>query len=245
MISVVVWLWQSSLRDFEPNHVNTEQKMFAKHFGAQHRFICIADDSRGLSRGVEFFPTPEAAKEAGKLLTPEGERFPSCYRRLWTFSADARALGDVVLLLDIDLVLVRPINDLIDHLEEFIGWRPMARWGAHDRLAGGMYALRTGTRTRVWDDFHGEESITQASRAGYRGSDQAWISYKLGRDAAVWPERSGLYSIRDLRSGRAPLPADARLVQFNGPIKPWDSELPWVRKHWGRSDAQAALTKVR
>lgn len=231
MISVVTWLWDGP-RGFRPEHVNTCRRMFARTFGAPHRFVCIADDARGLDPDIDFFLTPTEARKAGELQSPEGRRFPSCYRRLWMFSRAATELGGVVLLIDIDLVLLRPIADLCERAQDFIGWRPRAKWGTLDRVAGGMYLLRPGTRTCVWERFKGEASIAEARTAGYRGSDQAWISYQLGRRATVWPDDAGLYSIRDFANGRAPLPSDARVVQFNGPTKPWESSLPWVRAHW-------------
>lgn len=234
MISVVTWLWAATTphRRFCTDYVNTECRMFARNLGVPHRFLCIADEPHGLDTRVEFIETPAAAREVGELRTPEGSRFPSCYRRLWMFSREARMLGDLVLLVDIDLILMRPIPDLLEPVANFVGWRPAIGWGASDRVAGGIYLLKTGMHTSVWESFRGVPSISAARREGYRGSDQAWISYQLGRDATIWPRNSGIYSIRDMKDGAAPLPPDARLVQFNGPTKPWDSKLPWVREHW-------------
>ena len=113
-------------------------------------------------------------------------------------------LGERVLLVDIDFVVIRDMAHLLDRPEDFVGWRPRALWGRPNRIGGGMYLLRTGSRTGVYQDFKGATSIREARNAGFRGSDQAWISYKLGRPA-VWPANSGLYSIRDLRNGKDPL----------------------------------------
>ncbi len=233
MLSVVVWLWQESTRLFLPAHVNTMRKMLARHLPAPHRFICVCDSTEGFASDVEVLLTPPPAAQAGKLRNPEGPRFPNCYRRLWNFStAASAAFGERILALDIDLVALADLQPLLDTDEDFVGVRPHMRWGNHQRVAGGMYLLRTGTRCEVWERFKGAASIAEARRAGFRGSDQAWISYCLGKNATVWPEPSGLYSIRDLKDGRLPLPADARLVQFNGRTKPWDSRLPWVTQHW-------------
>ena len=95
-----------------------------------------------------------------------------------------------------------------------------------------MYLLKTGSRPFVFRDFHGAPSIQQAKAAGYRGSDQAWISFNLGRRAVVWPNTAGLYSIRDMKNGLAPLPKDAVAVQMNGPQKPWSSKIPWVLENF-------------
>lgn len=235
MLSIVTWLWdEPGSRKYLPEHVNVQQRMFARTLTVPHRFICVADDAKGFAPEVEVVRTPAVALEAGRLRSPEGPRFPSCYRRLWTFSEEARTVfGERVFLTDIDIVLTGDIAPLVERDEDFVGWRPIARWGKrNDRIGGGMYLLRTGSRARVWADFDGKKSIAVARAQGFRGSDQAWLSYCLSQEP-VFPHNCGLYSIRDLHDGRDPLPADARLIQFNGPQhKPWNSRIEWVRQHW-------------
>jgi hypothetical protein len=232
MISVVCWMWNNGFRTFLPQHVNVLQRMFARHLASKHRFICVTDDTQGFSPEVEVLKTPPAAEAKGLIKSPEGPRFPSCYRRLWTFSDEARVLGDRVLLIDIDLVVTNDVEPLFAMDGDFIGWRPFRDWGNQCRFGGGIYLLRTGTRTQVWKEFLGQSSITKARQAGFRGSDQAWISFMLAKSEPYWDRKSGIYSIRDMKGTEHRLPADARLVQFNGPTKPWQSPLPWVRKHW-------------
>jgi hypothetical protein len=59
------------------------------------------------------------------------------------------------------------------------------------------------------------------------------LSYKLAEKVPIYGRDSGLYSIRDL-GGDHELPKDARLVQFNGPDKPWSyrGRAGWVAHHW-------------
>lgn len=237
MKSVVTWVWGGvhlGSRPYVPEHANMLRKQFARHMLEKHRFICISDSTHGFDKEVEVIPTPKAALDVGRHKSPEGHRFPSCYRRLWTFSEEAKALGDWIMLLDVDLVVTRDVSPLWQAGEgkDFLGWRPMRDWGAKRRFGGGIYLLRPGTRTHVWTDFKGVASIQRARAAGYRGSDQAWISYCLAGHEPCWPQRSGIYSIRDMKGSEHILPADARLVQFNGPTKPWQSTLPWVREHF-------------
>lgn len=236
MISVVCWLWrdtQASSRSFEPQHVNVVQRMFARHLSRPHRFICVADNAAGFAPAVEVVKTPFAAMQAGLHRSPEGARFPSCYRRLWMFSKEATMLGERVLLIDIDLVVTRDVSPLFDRTEDFVGWQPFRDWGKQERFGGGIYLHTTGTRAHVWERFNGARSIKEARLAGFRGSDQAWISYCLSATETRFARDSGIYSIRDMAKREHVLPADARLVQFNGPTKPWASPLPWVRTHFG------------
>lgn len=233
MISIVVWLWNGP-RHFLPQHVTTLAKSIKRTLSVPHRFICVTDFTQGFGPEVEVVPMPPAAEALGRLRTPEAKHFPSCYARLWTFSEEAKVLGERLFLTDIDLVVIKDLAPLFNRTEDFVGWRPKATWGKSDRIGGGMYLLTAGAHRAVYDDFRGAPSIAVAKRAGYRGSDQAWISYCLGRSAAVWPKSAGLYSIRDLRNGLDPLPVDAVAVQFNGPSssKPHNSPLKWVREHW-------------
>lgn len=235
MKSVVCYQWTGAhlgSRPYLPEHVNSLQKQFARHLPEKHRFICVADSDSGFSPDVEVIITPKAAANVSRHRSPEGARFPSCYRRLWTFSEEARVLGDWVMLVDIDMVVTRDVTPLWLEGHDFVGWRPMRDWGTKRRFGGGIYLLRPGTRTRVWTDFTGAASIQRARAAGFRGSDQAWISYCLAGKEVCWEQRSGIYSIRDMKGTESRLPADARLVQFNGPTKPWQSTLPWVRDHF-------------
>jgi hypothetical protein len=235
MLSVVTWIWDDGSQRaqmFQPEHVNTLQRMIARNLPVPHRFICVADRPEGFSDAVEVFKTPPEAVKVGELRTPEAQHFPSCYRRLWMFSPDAVALGERVLLIDIDLVAVSDLSPLFDRDEDFVGWRPRQSWGTNKRFGGGLYLLRTGARTNVWTDFKGPKSICEARTAGFRGSDQAWISYKLSDSEVCYPNELGIYSIRDMKDGKCALPSDALLVQFNGRVKPWQSPLPWVKEHW-------------
>jgi hypothetical protein len=230
MRSIVCWLWNG--RGYRPEHVNVVHRMFRRHLAGDFRFICITDETEGFEAGIEVMPTPPEAAALAHLRTPEGGVFPSCYRRLWMFSEAARCLGDRVLLVDIDLLVVGNAEPLFAPTADFVGWKPTASWGHNNnRIGGGLYLMTPGTQTHVWEDFKGQESIAEARAAGYRGSDQAWISYKLW-GCPLFPKDAGIYSIRDLRRAMKP-PADAVLIQHNGSTKPWASRVPWVRDAWG------------
>jgi Ni,Fe-hydrogenase III component G len=256
----VVWIWKGP-RNYRPEHVNYLHRQLQRLGGSKHSLVAVTDETSGFDAGIEVVKTPPAAMALAKLVTPEKPNFPSCYRRLFMFSEDAKELGDVVTLIDVDLVFCRdPIS--LERPEDFVGWRPLRTWGCENRFGGGIYQLRTGTRTRVWEAFKGPQSIAQARSAGLRGSDQAWISYCLAKTEVCWPQNSGIYSVRDLThaqkivrrtSGKhtqtiirnskpLDLPPDALIVQFNGPDKSWQTNTqqrhPWLRDIYARSEAR-------
>jgi hypothetical protein len=232
--SIVCWMWNGTHlgdRPYQPEHVNTLRRAVARVMPSDHRFICVADSSEGFDKEVEVFITPDEAKEVGQLRSLEAGRFPSCFRRLWNFSAGAKAFGERILCIDIDLVPIKDWMPFFERTEDFVGWRPYRDWGKQIRVGGGIYLLTPGTRTEVWTRFRGAQSAREARMAGFRGSDQAWISYRLAAKEPYFGRDAGIYSIRDFKFKNV-LPRDARLVQMNGPVKPWRSDLPWVKEHW-------------
>lgn len=223
-------------RFFKPEHVNRLQELFALHLSTPHRFVCISDDTEGFSPNVTVIQTPCAAAAIGHVRSPEGNRFPSCYRRLWAQSDEAaEILSERCLALDIDAIPVADLSPIVERDEPFVGWRPFRDWGRKLRIGGGLYLFTPGAHTRVWTDFtkNPNAAIAEASAAGFRGSDQAWLSHKLAHKVPIYGRSSGLYSIRDLGADHV-LPKDARLVQFNGPDKPWAyrGRAGWVAQHW-------------
>jgi hypothetical protein len=225
-------------RSFKPEYVVQLAARVREHLPIPHRFICITDEppEGKPGEGVVWLPTPAAALAAGSVRSPEGDRFPSCYRRLWAQSeAAARELSEWVLLIDMDLVPVADWSPLIRPTLPFIGWRPYRDWGRQKRIGGGIYGFQPGANRHVWDDFIKDPraAVAEARVAGFRGSDQAWLSYKLAHKVPIYGRDTGIYSIRDLGHTHD-LPKDARMVQFNGPVKPWGYRGPaeWVARHW-------------
>lgn len=223
-LAVACFYWSGN-RGFTPKHVNVLQRMVKRHLTVPHRFICISCETDGFSPDVEVLKTPKAALELAKLRTLHGDKYPSCFRRIWLFSEAGKLLADRILLLDVDLVITANIDFLVERDEDFVGWRPTQICGAQrERVAGGAWLLRAGTRNEVYDNFKGIESMKLANEAGFDGSDQAWISYCLAKDAALWDR--GIGSIKE---GDEIHP----IMQFNGDRKPWDMRhIQWVNEHY-------------
>lgn len=248
-VTVVCYLWKGN-RAYYPAHVNALERGIRKCLPGA-RFVCIAD---GFGPGdglfapeVDVIPTPDSVLKVAAIKSPEGERYPSSYRRLWTFSREARAfLGPLVLSLDVDCIPVRDLWQLIDLGDQrpFIGWRPKSLWGSPRRLAGGTYLVKPGELSHVWHKFAQNPAalIGEARAANWRGSDQGIMSYLLSGEPS-WPDGHGIYQAQDMKGADPtrgegwPLPEDARLVHFNGERKPWDVlHWPWVREHYGAGE---------
>lgn len=198
--------------------------MVVRHYPAPHRFLCVTNDPAGIDPDIEIIPD---RADFADLKSPHGGNNPACYRRLRLFHPDAAAtFGERIVSLDLDTVIVGDLRPLWDRPEPFVGWTdPLYP----QQLCGSMLLLTAGAKRMVWNLFDPATSPAQAAHAGYRGSDQAWISYCLPRDAR-WTAADGVLSWRKLNGW---LPEGARIVFFHGARKPWDAGMPeWVRENW-------------
>lgn len=234
MISVVCWKWtpRAGYRStFGPQAVNILQRMVARHYPDPHRFICVTDDGRGLEGGVTVVPLwPDFAS----VQNPGGAHQPSCYRRLKAFSDEARDwFGERFVSVDLDTVIVGDLRPLWNRPDDFVIW---GETNPRSFYNGSMWLMTAGARRQVYDEFDPATSPREAHQHGRFGSDQGWISHKLGPGEAMWGREDGIYSFRvHLNSGSTPLPPAARMVMFHGAVDPWSPRaqaLPWVQEHY-------------
>jgi hypothetical protein len=233
-LAVVTYCWNEGFRDYRPEHADALARMVRRHLKRPHRFVCISDET-GFGPDVEVMPTPEDSLRAIAMRSPEGPRFPSSYRRLWLFSEEARQIADRILMLDIDCIVCGDLEPLLAIDADFVGWRPGSVWGSKKhRLGGGTWLLRTGTLPNVWRTLSAA-NVKIARIHGWRGSDQAWLSYKLAGKVPIWPQDSGIYQAQDLKpTSYRRCPPGARIVHFNGDTKPWNlaPNIDWIAKHY-------------
>lgn len=228
MISVVTFKWATPgyRAKFTSEHVNTLRRMVQRHYQAPHRFICVTDDAAGLDGGIEVVPLWD---DYASVPNPTGGGRPSCYRRLKLFDpAMSDVIGERFVMLDLDCVICGDLSPLFDRPEDAVFWKsPTNEWPYN----GAMFMANTGARPQLWQDFDPLESPKLTQAAGYRGSDQAWISYKLGWNEATWADRDGVYYYGKIRN-RQSIPANARIIFTTGGSAPWTLRHPWVRKHY-------------
>jgi hypothetical protein len=238
--SVVCFYWEAGDREYLPEHVNILARSVREHLSVPHRFVCVydAEDIAGFDDDVvELVPLPEGAKWTAFLVNPTKPSLPSSYRRLWAFSKEAKCLGDRILQTDIDCLIVGDLLPLFECSDaDFVGWRPNSEYilSQHSRrdgvkrIGGGTWLLRTGTHTHIWEKFS-VAGIRQAKRHGWRGSDQAWLSYNLAKNCVVFPKDMGIYHTQDTRLWNDEAPEDARIIHFNGKIKSWEEDAHAVK----------------
>jgi hypothetical protein len=223
---------------YPPETVYALRDMISKHYANPHRFVAITDHPEELT-GVETYPLWD---DWAHLPSVIGHSYPSCYRRLKLFHPETGTqLGERVVSIDLDTVIVKDISPIVDRDEDFM------IWGESDfqrqACCGSLFMLKTGTNRHVWDEFKGEPSVREFWAAGCRGSDQGWLSYVFGVkhgpwDKPRWSRDDGVFSYRKhiAKYGNA-LPKEARLVSFHGKLDPWTRDTqrraPWIKEHYG------------
>lgn len=243
MIHFVTWKWRQKLnpKAYTSNYVNAMVHMLAEKQADPYRIICITDNSNDIV--CETYPLWE---DWGHINNVSGQHLPSCYRRLKIFDRATQASlgikeGDRIVSIDLDAVLVNEVTQLFRRTERFVGWRvPGSRHPAV--FNGSLFMFTAGDLDFLWHEFDGTKSNspTKTLLAGYMGSDQGWLSYRLIKEkfAGGWTERDGVLSfVRNVEQARMHKyvkldPLKARIVFFAGRRKPWHADVlkqcPWI-----------------
>ena len=219
-LTVVLWKWG---RRYKAEHVNALARQIARHYARPHRVLCVTNDPIGIDPAVLCI---QDDADFDWLPSPHGGANPSCYRRLRLFRRDAaKWFGERFVSIDLDVVAVADLVPLWDRPEDFVAYRDPLYTTQYN---GSMLLMTAGARPAVWEDFDYRVSPALARAAKKRGSDQAWLSYKLPNEA-TWGPEDGVYSYRkDIVARGWELPEDARLTVWHGQQKPWASSLTWV-----------------
>ncbi len=136
-----------------------------------------------------------------------------------------------VLSLDIDLVIVGPLDDLASYRGEFCV-RSKFKHGHQWKADGDVIGFRAGGYSRrLWDGFYsdpaGVEQLT-------RGMERQWIRHltknRCDRWDRWWPGQIVSYKRHVRKTGE--LPEDARIVSCHGRPRPHQIDAPFIKEHW-------------
>lgn len=217
MTTVVCVKWGEK---YGAEYVNKLHAMVRRHASGRPRFVCFTDDADGINKTIECKKLPEKLEGWwNKLIffTPLG----------------LEPIGEKLLFLDLDVVIVDSIDPLLQHPGDFVIIRD---WWQPNIYNSSVFLLMVGTRPQVWDAMVMDASFRDAS-AGDRlwpdiheryASDQEWITEQVA-DAEIWPAQWCVSFKNDCVSG---IPDGARIVCFHGRPKPHEYPAPWVKKMW-------------
>lgn len=236
LISVTLFHWydprgaRNSVYVYGPEHVHSVRRALAKHLRLPHEIVVVTDRPELYDAG---------AVRAVKLETPThlpGTRFA----KLMIYHPDAAALiGERILCLDLDTVIVGSLDAIVDRPEDLVLWRnPNFGVPRRARYNTSMVLLRAGSRPELWRDFDPARTPRMLAR-DWGGTDQAWVSHRASPDEAHWTAADGVYGagrLRDIAPGvGTELPKNARIVFFPGAREPsmasCQAKHPWIAEH--------------
>ena len=226
---------------YGPEYVNRLYGMVARNLARPFRMVCLTDDATGVRAEVACAPIPALPS------------IPQPKERGWTklaaFSPELSGLlGETVLFLDLDVVVMGALDPLFDHPGAF----PMIRdWYHWRRVVGNssVFRFRPAERRGLFEVFCADvDAIVQRIR-----NEQEFISEYLAArgELTFWP-RAWCQSFRvsclapwPLRAWATPRrPRDCRVLVFHGEPKPPEAlagrpavfqtfrPTPWIAELW-------------
>ena len=243
MINIVTFKWKrpgtgmtlpEAVEEYTVNHINILYNSIKRNTTVDFKFTCVTDDPVGLSPEINYVPIWNKCIHMG-----------GCYNRLYTFSKDMKnILGDRFLCIDIDTVITGNIDHILTIKDEFAileyGDPSLGKRGKpcpDQHYNGGLFMMNAGARSQVWDDFDFErthqslEPLRKQKRIV--GSDQAWISHKLGPNETKINKNNGCYYYLWLKD-KNNLPSNCAMVSFAGNRDPstFYKKHKWIQDNW-------------
>jgi hypothetical protein len=191
--------------------------------------------------GIVECQTADLWQDVGDIPNATGKHLPSCYRRLKLYDYETQRnlgidKGDRIMGLDLDTLITGDLREVVDTPGLYVGWHLKNK---HQRWVfnGSLQIFTAGTLQDIWSDFDPKKSPREAFLAGFYGSDQSWLSYKLvERPGAVglkYPLVSS-YPLQNRLIGE--LKAATKIIFFHGSLKPWSPQARlssrWIDRYW-------------
>lgn len=225
---------------YPSEYVNRLHAMVRANLGGSYRFVCLTDDPSGVDAAVECRTIPP--------MPPEPTRQERGWRKLTTFDWPLHDLEGTALFLDLDVVIVRPIDALFEIEGAFLI--------AHDRRLASrgisnssVYRFELGAHRALVDEYRADPA---AVARAYR-NEQAYLSARMSAAGLLteWPpgwcvsfkyDCLPTWPLNYLRA--AECPPDARIIFFHGNPKPHEAiegfgnlrrftkPTPWLADYW-------------
>jgi len=234
MATIVCMKWGTK---YGPEYVRRLRAMVQRQLVRPHRFVCFTDQAAGLGDGVEVRPLP-AVK-----FPPGPERG---WLKLGVFSPEA-GLSGPTLFLDLDLVVMGPLDPFFEHPGKFCIIRD---WLRGDRGVGNssVFRFEGGQYENILRQFEADPAAVM----GRVRNEQEYLS-EAAAPVTFWPgtwcfsfKRHCLPKFPRCYWQTPQAPADAKIVVFHGFPKPEEAvrgashkfglrhtkPTPWIATHW-------------
>lgn len=213
-LTIMTWFWKQpgGRTVYGPDTVNVWADMVRRNLSMPHRIACVTAHPEGIDSGIDIIDPPGDFEDI-KLPT-WGPDKPQCLRRIALFRPDAASIfGKRFVSMDMDSIVMGPLDPLFDRPDDFVMF---AGTTAHRPYNGSLLMMDAGARPQVYEKMTPEGAIKAGSR--FIGSDQAWISWVLGRGEKTWTHWDGVHAYNSMKSGNE----KTRVLFFFGNPKPWD-----------------------
>jgi hypothetical protein len=216
---------------FPTDYVRVLYHGVKRNLSCDFDFVCLSDDLEPICDGVRVLPIPS-------LNLPKEKWSSGCWPKLTIFKPGLFPSNHPVLFLDLDVVILRSLDPVIEHLEQKRGMHILREWNPDlwnifpllmrpDR--GGqssMFAFFPEEQVQIYDQFvkediagtfttaHNDQSFIArtASHLSYMPHDWA-VSFKK-HCVPNYPFNSIFKKIKE--------PNKAKVVVFHGNPKPTD-----------------------
>ena len=138
---------------FGVEYVNKLYNAVQRNLSLKHRFICLTDDAEGIVAGVETFDIPR-------------DDLKICWNKLALFDRGIHNIEGQILFLDLDVVIVKPIDDLFLFQPEskFVSIKEWVSvdYALPDMTPFNASAMRfdVGAYPFIVEDFYAERGVT-------------------------------------------------------------------------------------
>ncbi|HEX3407244.1 MAG TPA: glycosyltransferase [Caulobacteraceae bacterium] len=226
---------------YGPDYVNRLYGMVARNLARPFRLVCLTDDASGVRQEVVCAPIP--------ALPPIPQPKERGWTKLAAFSPALEGLlGDTVLYLDLDIVVMGALDPLFEQPGAF----PMIRdWYHRRRVVGNssVFRFRPAERRALFEAFCADaDAIVQRIR-----NEQEFISEHLEArgELSFWPKawcqsfRVSCLAPWPVRAWATPRrPDECRVLVFHGEPKPPEALVgrpalfqtfrpaPWIAELW-------------
>lgn len=176
--------------------------------GYEAKFICFTDDPAGLDAGIETREIPPGLR--------------GWWAKLGLFKPGLFPDGERIVYFDLDTVIVRDIDAIVDYAGPFAMLRDIYRL---DGLGSGVMLWPSGWGAHIWETF---EKVGLPEIAG---GDQEWIERHAPEALRLQDIYKGAFRSykADCEKG---LPDDAKVVCFHGEPRPHEAPDEWIKRIW-------------
>ncbi len=234
MVNIICMKWGAK---YGPEYVNRLYSMVARNLSIPFRFICLTDNSAGISDQVEIFPIPSIGIN---LNGPERG-----WNKLVTFRKELYDIQGQALFLDLDLIIVSAIDELFELSGSVI---IIKDWLKRDGTGNSsVYRFNVGEHSQVLTGFQADfEGVKRKFR-----NEQEYLSAALLTQGALsyWPEawcrsfkRHCMHYLPKSLWSAPSIPQGAKIIVFHGHPHP-DEAIAGKTGKWYRFAKPALWVK--